>query len=354
MKKKLVFIAPANSVNSKKWIESFLNSKFKIYWISFYNKSIDIHDDIEFHEIRTNLIFSYFKLKKLLNRINPEIVHYHYLGFQLFLIPFLKIKTLVTSPWGSDIKFSKKNTIKGFFISKIFNKSQIITVDADFMFNEVKKFNKNNVSKVNRINYGTDINFFKFNSKIKENVFKIISLRNHEEIYDIDKLILASSILKKKNFNISINVFGSGSQSDSLKNLVKKLSLEDIITFSGGYEYSKLPKLLHEYDLYISTSTSDAGLSASTSEAMSSGVTILTADNSENPYWMENDCGFLFKTSSSEDLAIRIIEIINMNQDELDLIRLNARKKIEKLNDYNNEMTKMLSIYNSLLIENNK
>ena len=350
MKKKLVFIAPANSVHSKKWIESFLNSKFKIYWISFYKKSIDIHDDIEFHEIRSNLIFSYFKLKKLLNIINPEIVHYHYIGFQLFLIPFLKIKNLVTSPWGSDIKFSKKNTIKGFFISKIFTKSKIITVDADFMFDEVKKFEKNNLSKVNRINYGTDIKFFKFNSKIKENVFKIISLRNHEEIYDIDKLILASSILKKNNFNININIFGSGSQSDSLKNLVKKLSLEDIITFSGGYEYSKLPKLLHEYDLYISTSSSDAGLSASTSEAMSSGVSVLSADNSENSFWMNDNCGFLFKTSSVDDLVIKINEIINMNQDELDIIRLNARKKIETHNNYENEMKKMLDIYDELSV----
>ena len=350
MKKKLVFIAPANSVHSKKWIESFLNSKFKIYWISFYKKSIDIHDDIEFHEIRSNLIFSYFKLKKLLNIINPDIVHYHYLGFQLFLIPFLKIKNLVTSPWGSDIKFSKKNTIKGFFISKIFTKSKIITVDADFMFDEVKKFEKNNLSKVNRINYGTDIKFFKFNSKIKENVFKIISLRNHEEIYDINKLILASSILKKNNFNININIFGSGSQSDSLKNLVKKLSLEDIITFSGGYEYSKLPKLLHEYDLYISTSSSDAGLSASTSEAMSSGISVLSADNSENSFWMNDNCGFLFKTSSVDDLVIKINEIINMNQDELDIIRLNARKKIETHNNYENEMKKMLDIYDELSV----
>ena len=348
MKKKLVFIAPANSVHSKKWIESFLNSKFKIYWISFYKKSIDIHDDIEFYEIRTNLIYSYFKLRKLLNKINPEIVHYHYLGFQLFLIPFLKIKNLITSPWGSDIKFTTKKTIKGYFISKIFNKSKLITVDADFMFNEVKKFEKNNLSKVNRINYGTDIKFFKFNSKNKENVFKIISLRNHEEIYDIDKLILASSILKEKNLNISINIFGSGSQSDSLKNLVKKLSLEDIITFSGGYEYSKLPKLLHEYDLYISTSVSDAGLSASTSEAMSSGVSVLTADNSENPFWMNDNCGFLFKTSSVDDLVIKIDEIINMNYEELNAKRLNARKKIETYNNYENEMKKMLDIYEEL------
>ena len=351
MKKKLVFIAPANSVHSKKWIESFLNSKYKIYWISFYNKSIEIHDEIEFYEIKTNVIFSYFKLRKLLDQINPDLVHYHYLGFQLFLIPFLKIKNLVTSPWGSDIKFSKKKSIKGFFISEIFNKSRVITVDADFMFNEVNKFGNKNNYKIKRINYGTDTKIFDFCNKKQNNVFKIISLRNLEKIYDINILIEAISILKNINVIVNVDIFGSGSQEFFLKNLVKNLSLDDVIKFKGSYKYTSLPKLLHEYDLYVSTSTSDAGLSASTSEAMSSGVTVLTADNSENPFWMDNDSGFLFKTSSSDDLAIRINEIINMNHDQLKELRINARKKIEKLNDYNNEMTKMLNIYNDLLIK---
>ena len=126
----------------------------------------------------------------------------------------------------------------------------------------------------------------------------------------------------------------------------------DFIEFNGGYEYSKLPNLLHQYDLYVSTSTSDAGLSASTSEAMSSGVTVLTANNSENPYWMSDNCGFLFKTSSVEDLSTKIVSIINMDHDAIKIIRLNARKKIEDYNDYNNEMTKMLNIYNSLLTKN--
>ena len=164
-------------------------------------------------------------------------------------------------------------------------------------------------------------------------------------------MIEAISILKNINVIVNVDIFGSGSQEFFLKNLVKNLSLDDVIKFKGSYKYTSLPKLLHEYDLYVSTSTSDAGLSASTSEAMSSGVTVLTADNSENPFWMDNDSGFLFKTSSSDDLAIRINEIINMNHDQLKELRINARKKIEKLNDYNNEMTKMLNIYNDLLIK---
>lgn len=352
MKKKLLFIAPANSIHSKKWIESFLSSDFDLYWISFYQRSIEINIDIKFYEINNNIIFSYFKLKKLLSEINPDVVNYHYLGFQLFLIPFLKIKNLITSPWGSDIKFTNKNSVKGFFINKIFKMSKSITVDADFMFDEVNKFGASFNSKIKRINYGTDVNFFKFKSKDKNSVFKIISLRNHEQIYDIDKLILALSIVIKKGYKVSLSIYGSGSQTESLKNLVKKTDLFDFIEFNGGYEYSKLPNLLHQYDLYVSTSTSDAGLSASTSEAMSSGVTVLTANNSENPYWMSDNCGFLFKTSSIEDLSTKIISIINMDHDAIKIIRLNARKKIEDYNDYNNEMTKMLNIYNSLLTKN--
>ena len=167
-------------------------------------------------------------------------------------------------------------------------------------------------------------------------------------------MILALSILIKKGVKVSLSIYGSGSQTHFLKNLVKKSGHDDVIKFNGGYEYSKLPNLLQQFDLYVSTSTSDAGLSASTSEAMSSGVTVLTANNSENPYWMSNNCGFLFKTGSVQDLSIKIMSIINMDQDEIEIVRLNARKKIEENNNYNNEMKKMLKIYNSLLIEKNK
>lgn len=350
MKEKLVFIAPSNSVHSKKWIESFLDSNFEIYWVSFYRKTVDIHMNIKYYEIRKNPVRAYYEMAKLLKLIDADIVHYHYLGYQLFLIPLLKINNLVTSPWGSDLKFSKRLSLKGYFISRIFRKSEIITVDADFMFSEVGKMGEGHLPKVRRINYGTDLNVFEFASKMRGDVFKIVSLRNHEEIYDIDKLIKAAAILKESNYKISFSLFGSGSKTEELRILASKLELEDVITFCGGYEYSTLSQTLHEYDLYISTSTTDAGLSASTSEAMSSGVTVLSADNSENPFWMNDNCGFTFKTGAVDDLVLRIVEILNMSQKELDLSRKNARKKIEKYNDYSNEMTKMLEIYNGLLI----
>lgn len=49
-----LFIAPANSIHSKKWIENFINKGFDIYWISFYKKSNnigEIHKSIHFYEI---------------------------------------------------------------------------------------------------------------------------------------------------------------------------------------------------------------------------------------------------------------------------------------------------------------
>ena len=349
MKEKILFIAPANSIHSKKWIEAFLKFNYKIYWISFYEKSIEIDPKIDFFYLKKNIILNYFSLKKLLNKINPNIVHYHYLGFQLYLIPLLNIKKLITSPWGSDIKFTLKNSLKGIIIQKIFNKSSLITVDAKFMIDEVKKFDIKDNNKIKRINYGTNTETFNFKIKKRNKIFRIISLRNLEEIYALNDLINAVNNLLLKNHNIQLDIYGTGSLEKDLKKLVKNLKLDNNIKFKGKYIYEKLPSILKKYDLYVSTSTSDAGLSASTSEAMSSGTLVLSADNSENPFWMSDECGFLFSTKSVSDLTLNIEKIITLDNKTIKKYLLNARKKIEDYNDYFNEMSKMNKIYKKII-----
>ena len=49
-------------------------------------------------------------------------------------------KKLFVSPWGSDVKFVKPKTFKGFIIKKYCQRSNIITIDADYMSFHVLKF----------------------------------------------------------------------------------------------------------------------------------------------------------------------------------------------------------------------
>jgi glycosyltransferase involved in cell wall biosynthesis len=353
----LLFIAPSNSVHSFKWINFFYtNTKFQITWISFYKKTItqEIPDKINYFELTgSNPLKIFFKLKDIYFKKDFFCTHLHYIGRYSYLLLFLNIKNLIISPWGSDIKLIDKNIFKKIIVKTLLESSKLLTVDANFMKDLVLQLVKKPL-KIKRINFGTDTDIFDFNNKNSpiENI-KIISLRSLEKLYSIDTLIKAAKILKQKKIKFEIDIYGKGSEKESLIKLINKLQLEGFVNLKGAYNYTNLPKILKKYNLYVSTSKSDAGLAASTSEAMSSGLFIITADNSENPYWTSNDSGILFKTESSIDLADKIIRFSKLNDEEKNRYRINARNKILKYNSFENEMRKMLTHYQKLNNEKN-
>lgn len=344
----ILFIAPSNSTHSLKWINYTLKkNNEKIIWVSFYSKgsNIQIPSKIEYHELTSNNpLFLLYSIKKIFLDKNIKITHLHYIGKSTYIFLFFKLKNFIISPWGSDIKFLHKNFLKKKIVELLLNRSNLITVDAEFIKDIVKSLIKRDI-KIERINFGTDTDLFKPMSSISDDKkFKIISLRNLEKIYSINTIIEAISIIEDKR-NLIVDIYGYGSEENNLKQLVQKYNLEQIIKFKGKYSYSDLPEILNSYNLYISSSSSDAGLAASTSEAMACGVLCISADNSENKFWMDNECGILFKTYSSDDLMEKIKCVMLLKDSEIQKIKTNARNKILKYNSYQNEMEKMNHLY---------
>tara|TARA_B100001059_G_C17838691_1_gene590239 strand:- start:6927 stop:7925 length:999 start_codon:yes stop_codon:yes gene_type:complete len=329
------------------------NSNYIISWVSFYKKTIsnDIPSSIEYIEMDyKNPFLAFRNLKKLLIKSQFKIVHLHYIGKFSYLLLFLKINKLIVSPWGSDIKLIKNFSIKQIIVKRILNKSSLITVDAEFMKDKIYKL----ISRekiIRRINFGTDSKLFHFHSRDKfSNTLKIISLRNLEKIYSLETLIKAAKILNvNKSFEFKIDIFGEGSQKNYLKSMIESMNLNSFINLKGRFIYEDLPNILSNYNLYVSTSTSDAGIAASTSEAMSTGLIPIIANNSENDFWISNNSGLLFETSSEEDLAAKILEFYFLSSKIKREMSINARNKILNYNSYENEMNKMLVLYNETL-----
>ena len=73
---------------------------------------------------------------------------------------------------------------------------------------------------------------------------------------------LSASMLKDNNINFSLTIAGYGSETENLIRKTKQLGLSDFVEFTGRYNYQTLPKLLSKFDLFISTSLSDAGLAS--------------------------------------------------------------------------------------------
>ena len=112
-----------------------------------------------------------------------------------------------------------------------------------------------------------------------------------------------------------------------------------------------MPAFLAGMDVFVSTSTSDAGIAASTAEAMACGVPVVITDVYENGDWLDDGrAGFLFPEGDSSELAAAVIRLAEMDQAGLRQMAESARKKICEENCLNTEMRRMEKLLFQLVV----
>jgi glycosyltransferase involved in cell wall biosynthesis len=103
----------------------------------------------------------------------------------------------------------------------------------------------------------------------------------------------------------------------------------------------------------VSTSLSDAGIAASTAEAMACGLPVVITDFGDNGRWVKNgEGGFLFRPGDHEALAQAIVWLLTHEGARSAFGRVN-RTTIEQHNDYEKEMAKMERLYEELCVQPN-
>ena len=355
----ILYICSMDSNHSKRWISAFIDFGYNVTVLNISDTKNDNFPgckiiDVNFFSIKLfNFIMAYFIMIFRINQSSIDIFHIHYLGYNLIPAMAVKSSKLVLTAWGSDIFLAQHNRIRAWLLGRSLRVASLITGDSQTIINQIAKLNVNK-NKIHRINFGTETDFYKARKPERINInlktLNIISLRNLEPIYNIECLIEAVKILHDKGFNLNCDIFGYGSLEDNLKNLIKQYSLEKVIKLCGRFDAKLLPKTFSKYDLYVSTSTSDAGISASTAEAMSCEVPVLISDSAENSSWVENGVnGLLYKTSNQNELAQQLIKFSDFNESKRLSVGLAGRETIIKHNDCNTEMSKMSAIITQLV-----
>jgi glycosyltransferase involved in cell wall biosynthesis len=210
--------------------------------------------------------------------------------------------------------------------------------------------------KIKIIYFGVDTEKFSPGSKDKELIKKlgiedcpvVISLRNLEPIYDVETLIRAIPLVLKEVPSVKFIIAGKGSEEEKLKNLAKELKISESVRFVGFIPNDELPKYLRTVDVYVSTSLSDAGISASTAEAMACGLPVIITKTGENEKWIKDgEGGYLIPIKNSGILAEKIVYLIKNEKLRKEFGKVN-RTTIEEKNNYYKEMEKMEKLYEEI------
>ena len=367
---KLCFIAAGNTPHSSRWINFFYNHGHEVHWVSLSPFTEMIGDGIKTYEFDPKgfkinkffrLPYAISKIRGLVKRINPDLMHIHSVGTYGLLGSVAGFHPVFVTAWGSDVLFAGRSFLKGLFVKHTLYNSELITCDAEHMKQAMIDMGVCE-EKIMTIYFGTDTE--KFFPREKSNALRrslgingkpmVISIRNLEALYDVETLLRAAPLVLEHVPDAIFVVGGDGRQRHFLEGLAGSLGIGKSVVFTGPIPNDKLPEYFSSADVYVSTSLSDAGLAASTAEAMACGIPVVVTDSGENNLWVEEGKGgFLVPVKHPYAMAERITYLLQ-NSFEANRFGLYNRTVIEKRDNYYVEMAKMENIYRKIAEEHGK
>jgi len=190
-------------------------------------------------------------------------------------------------------------------------------------------------------NYETD------SSLIDNSEFKIVSVSRLEPVKNIEGIIKVIEKLKQQKYSIKYDIVGDGSSAEILKELVKKLKLENEIAFIGFQEETQ--KYYLNSDVYILNSISE-GFSNSLLEAMYLKKMCITTNVGAASEMIQNDInGWIIPVNDENELYQRIKKCIEINSETRKNIEDNAKSTVVNNFSLQNHINKLMHLYKTKL-----
>ena len=334
-------------------------NKFQIDFLVVANKKYFYTDEVlqlgskiyayPFKEVH-KIFIPFFFLKEIfvLLKNKYDVVHSHFYfssGIILFLAWLCGVKTRIVHSHTERGMFAPK-LFKNLFTKIMQKMIDIFATDKVACSKEagIALYGKNSKFKI--VNNGVDINQFKFNFQVRENVRKkfniedsfvlghigrFVELKNHDFMIDI-----FTEILKYKN-NAVLLLIGEGPLEEIMKEKVKNLKIGDKVKFLGIR--NDVNELYQAMDVFLLPSSFE-GLPVVGIEAQTAGLPCFFSDKISKEVNIVNSC-FIDLQRGSKFWAEEIVRICETFKRE------DVSSQIEKKDySFKNTISNFENLYN--------
>jgi glycosyltransferase involved in cell wall biosynthesis len=356
---KICFLAPANSAHSYRWIRYFVDNGHEIHWISLHPAIAGAIPGVRFYDLGCSSrgildnCTALWSVRRIVANIDPDVLHVHSAALYGLAGALSGRHPMILTVWGSDILMSGTSRIKQGVVKFILRKADRITCDANHMVTAITRLGIDQ-ELITIIHFGVEVDIFTPKEKDMElreklgvgDVPVVIGVRNFYPVYDVGSLLHAGQHILKIFPDTMFIIVGAGPEELMLKALAKSLGIAQNTLFVGLVPNYDLVRYFNASDVYVSTSLSDAGIAASTAEAMACGLPIVITNSGENDKWVKDGHGgFLVPICSPELIAERVIALLRDGNLRKRFGNVNRRTIVEA-NNYYKEMKQMDALYN--------
>lgn len=355
---KLCFLATAESIHAYKWVTFFAQRGHDVRWFSLAPSSFDDLAGARLQVIGgkasgpVRLARAALAVRRALREDPPDILHAHYVGTYGLIGLMTGFHPFVATAWGSDVLFAGRSALKRPFVRRVLKQADVVTCDAHHMVEAISAFDIAR-DRIRLVYFGIDTQRFSpgaADAALRERFSlngapTVISLRSLEPVYDVATVIRAVPLVLRSVPEAQFVIAGRGSETRTLQELSETLGVDSHVQFIGNIPNHELPALLRSTNVYVSTSLSDAGISASTAEAMACGVPVVVTRSGENDKWIVDGLsGVLVPVGDPTALAQQVTRLL-IDPAARRAMGAAGRQVIQARNDYAVEMTKMERIY---------
>ncbi|WBW99448.1 glycosyltransferase [Oceanirhabdus sp. W0125-5] len=253
---KLCILSDADSIHTKKWVDYLSQYNYEISIISMRDTKYVFGDNVKKYIIeppfknKLSYFFIISKFKKLIEYINPDILHGHFASSYGLYGALSKKRPYIVSVWGRDVyEFPKKNSIAEILLRKTLKSAEVICSTSEDMAEETKKYCNKEIIVTP---FGVDTKkFSKINEILEKEYITIGLMKNLKAVYGINYLIDAFSMLIKeyKEDKLKLLIVGDGVERRKLEEQCKELKIQEFVEFKGNVENTEIPKYINEMDI---------------------------------------------------------------------------------------------------------
>jgi len=365
---RICYIADARSIHTRRWVDYFARKGHEVHIITSWPGE-GYAEGVQLHSLSSllpqhwkssgyiNSLLWVIQLRRLINRIKPDIVDAQYITVYGYLGALSGFHPLVLTAWGSDVLIVLKESLcLRILVRYALKRAEMVTCNSETVKRELVNFGIN-PDRIEIVRQGIETQKF---SPRQDKGFKkrlglqgrpiVISTRSFEPVYNLEMLIRAIPLVLEHSPQVSFIIAGDGEQREHLENLASSLGCSESVRFVGQVAHDELPKYLAASDIYVSTSLSDSA-SLSLHEAMACELAPVVTDLSGNREWItDGENGFLVPVNNIQALADKIVYLLE-NKDVARKFGMLGRKIIQERAKYEKEMGRMEGLYERIVVK---
>jgi glycosyltransferase involved in cell wall biosynthesis len=342
---RLAFVAPGNSIHTRRWLEYFARQGHQVGLVSYGPLTIRI-EGIDLLLAHRSLsqdagLGRYAELGRAAMRTRgairgfaPDLVHAHFVTGPGWLVAATGCRPFVVSAWGSDILVDSRRRALGFVNRFVLRRADCVLCDSDELAAEVEKLAPK--VRVERAMWGVDVERFSPDERsagVEDAQFTVLPIRGLRPLQQPEVVVTAFTQLRDEGVDARL-LLKLGPSDDavpaSVARLVAQIDAGDAVEIVERVPHEQVAELYRRADVCVSVPTTD-GTSVALLEAMATGAAVVASDIPANREWItDGENGLLVPSADATALGKALLRLAADPEERARLGRAARQTAVER------------------------